>query len=80
MNKIRAHISLDTQKKILDFITQMNLEPDIYFIENESGTCRVDAHSMLGVIYASGDFVTEMYLVNETENGYFPFFINEYRV
>ena len=79
-NRIRAQIRLDTQQKILDFTNYLNNEVGRYSVEDVSGERRVDARSLLGLIYASGDFGDEMYLVNETDNGYFPNFINNYRV
>ena len=71
-NRIRAQIRLDTQQKILDFTNYLNNEVGRYSVEDVSGERRVDARSLLGLIYASGDFGDEMYLVNETDNGYFP--------
>lgn len=79
-NRIRAQIRLDTQQKILDFTNYLNNEVGRYSVEDVSGERRVDARSLLGLIYASGDFGDEMYLVNETDNGYFPNFVNNYRV
>ncbi len=79
-NRIRAQIRLDTQQKILDFTNYLNNETGRYSVEDVSGERRVDARSLLGLIYASGDFGDEMYLVNETNNGCFPNFVNNYRV
>ena len=79
-NRIRAQIRLDTQQKILDFTNYLNNEVGRYSIEDVSGERRVDARSLLGLIYASGDFGDDMYLINETDNGYFPNFVNNYRV
>ena len=78
-NRIRAQIRLDTQQKILDFTNYLNNETGRYSVEDVSGERRVDARSLLGLIYASGDFGDEMYLVNETNNGCFPNFVNNYR-
>lgn len=80
MNRIRAQIRLDTQKKILEFTSQMLNVVGHYTVENYNGSLRVDALSLLGLMYASGDFGDEMYLVNETDNGYFPNFVDNYRV
>lgn len=79
-NRIRAQIRLDTQQKILDFTNYLNNETGRYSVEDVSGERRVDARSLLGLIYASGDFGDEMYLVNEANNGCFPNFVNNYRV
>ena len=78
-NRIRAQIRLDTQQKILDFTNYLNNETGRYSVEDVSGERRVDARSLLGLIYASGDFGDEMYLVNETNNGYFPSKIDAFR-
>jgi len=43
------------------------------------GKHRVNARSYLGMIYASAEFGDHMFLVNETEDGVFPAFINSYR-
>ena len=44
------------------------------------GVYRANARSLLGVMYAMTDFNDEMYLVNETEDGEFPFAVDKYRV
>jgi hypothetical protein len=78
---MRAKIRLDTMTEVADFVRQLNSDGSInkYTIENEAGNHRVNARSYLGVIYASAEFGDGMYLVNETEDGVFPAFINAYR-
>ena len=78
---IRARIRLDTVGEVTEFIRRLNSDGTInkYTVENNDGKHRVDARSYLGMIYASAEFGNQMYLVNETEDGVFPAFINEFR-
>lgn len=76
----RAHIYLDTQKKILDFMSIMTKQTDTFMLENLDGKERANASSMLGVLYASGDYGDEMYLVNETNDGFFPNELEAFRI
>jgi hypothetical protein len=50
-----------------------------YSVEDAEGIHRVSARSYLGMIYASAEFGDYMYLMNETEDGYFPNFVNDFR-
>ena len=52
---------------------------DKYVLENEDGTFRTEARSFLGTLYFSTEHGDNTYLVNETEDGVFPAFINSYR-
>ena len=78
---MRARIRLDTTKAVSDFVKILNSDGSInkYVVEDFDGRHRVNARSYLGMIYASAEFGEHMYLVNETEDGYFPAFINEFR-
>ena len=78
---IRARIRLDTTKDVNNFVIKMNSDGTInhYVVENLDGSHRVNARSYLGMIYASAEFGDYLYLINETEDGYFPAFINEFR-
>ena len=51
-----------------------------YIIEDYNGIERANARSLFGVIYALSDYAEQMFLVNETDDGNFPSFIDEYRV
>lgn len=78
----RTHIRLTTHKDAADFVSRLNSDgtTDKYIIEDFIGTQRANARSLLGVIYAMSDFNDEMYLVNVTNNGVYPNFIDTLRV
>lgn len=71
-------LNLNSQYRVLDFIMRMEDETDRYVIEDEQGFLRVNAHSITGVLYASRDF-DNLYLVNCTNDGYFPSFVEEFK-
>lgn len=79
---IRAHIRLNTPREADTFVAALNGDgtSDHYTIEDFSGTNRINARSLLGVIYALTEFNDEMFLVNDTVNGKFPSSIDKYRV
>ena len=57
----------------------MKAEEDSFLIVDFNGRQRADAKSLLGVMYAVAEFNDQLYLVNETNDGSFPSFIDEYR-
>jgi len=75
----RAHIRLNSQTDVIQFISALSKYEDAYAIENTSGTHRINAKSLLGVMYTMMDFPDELYLVNETNNGHIPAFVDGYR-
>lgn len=79
---IRAHIRLNTPREADTFVAEINRDgtSDHYSIEDFSGVNRINARSLLGVIYALTEFNDEMYFVNDTVNGKFPSSIDKYRV
>lgn len=81
MAHVRAHILIEGARQAADFVSKLNSDgtTNKFFIESKSGSDRVNARSLLGVIYASTEYPNEMYLVNDTEDGEFPVFINSYR-
>ena len=80
MSHVRAHIRLTTQGEVMDLIHDLREFSDHEFsIENFSGTQRANAKSLLGVLYASGDYGDEMYLINDTVDGEFPVAIDRFR-
>ena len=81
MPHTRAHIRLNTTREASEFVAQMNTDgtADKYIIEDFEGNQRANARSLLGVIYALSDFNDELYLVNTTRDGVFPFFVDAYR-
>lgn len=82
MPHTRAHIRLNTITDVTNFVAKINGvgTVDKYIIEDFAGDQRADARSLLGVIYAMTDYNDQMYLVNETQNGVFPNFVDAYRV
>ena len=81
MPHARAHIRPSTTREASEFVAQMNTDgtADKYIIEDFEGNQRANARSLLGVIYALSDFNDELYLVNTTRDGVFPFFVDAYR-
>ena len=78
----RTHIRLMTMNDIKNFVETLNTDgtADRYTIENASGSLRINARSIEGVIYAAVDYNDETYLVNETNDGVYPSGIDIYRV
>ena len=81
-NHARAHIRLSTMKEITSFVQLLNADgtADRYTIENANGSLRINARSLVGVIYAALDYNDETQLVNETNDGVYPSGIDEYRI
>lgn len=79
---IRAHIRLSTPSEASVLISELNSDGSTnhYTIENFDGTERVNARSLLGVIYALTDFNDEMFFVNETNPTFIPSCVDKYRV
>lgn len=82
MSYIRAHIRVNNPTEAAEFVSKLNSDgsTNSYVIENKDGKHRVNARSLLGVIYACTDYSDSMYLVNDSDDGNFPSFINDYRV
>lgn len=76
----RAHIRLNNQAEVITFIQELCKFEDTFSIENAAGNHRVDAKSVIGVMYTMLDVPDEMYLVNDTHNGVVPSFVDAYRV
>ena len=81
MGYSRAQIQLDTTKAVTEFVTTLNSDGSIdkYVIEDFDGVHRVDARSFLGVLYASAEFGGNLFLVNKTNDGHYPWVINKFR-
>ena len=77
----RAHIRLSTTADAAAFVSALNTDgtTDKYIIEDFKSVQRANARSLLGVVYALSDYNDQMYLVNETNDGHFPGFIDAYR-
>lgn len=82
MPHTRAHIRLNTMDEIKTFIDQFNRIGGIdkFMVEDFEGKQRVNARSLVGMIYAMTDFNDNMFIVNETTDGIFPNFIDTYRI
>lgn len=82
MGYVRAHIRLNTAAEATELISMLNSDGTTtrYTIESFDRTQRVNARSLLGVLYAITDFNDEMYFVNETEPTFIPSCIDKYRV
>lgn len=76
----RAHIRLNSQNEVISFIQELSKCEDEYSIENKQGAHRVNAKSVIGVMYTMMDFPDDMYLVNDTTDGFIPAFVDAYRV
>lgn len=76
----RAHIRLNNQAEVISFIQELSKCEDEYSIENRDGDHRVNAKSVIGVMYTMLDFPDEMYLVNDTTDGLIPAFVDPYRL
>ena len=76
----RAHIRLTSQAEVLQFVQGLSRSDDVFSIENKDGSRRIDAKSILGVLYFTFDLQDEMFLVNESNNGLIPAFVDQFRV
>lgn len=76
----RAHIRLTNQADMLGFIQRLSNFEDSFSIESRSGKQRVNAKSVIGVMYTMCDFPEEMHLVNDTHEGQIPAFVDQFRV
>jgi len=76
----RAHIRLSSQTEVIAFIQELCKHDDSFSIENTNGNHRVNAKSVIGVMYTMLDFPEELYLVNDTNDGVIPSFVDDYRV
>ena len=79
-NRIRAHIRLSSQAEVMTFIQGLSKFNDNFTIENRNGVHRVNAKSVIGVMYTMFDFPEEMYLVNDTRDGFIPSFVDQFRM
>ena len=51
-----------------------------YILENFDSTHVVDARSYLGALYFAVDHADDTFLVNLSEEGKIPFFVDKYRI
>ena len=76
----RAHIRLSSQAEVMAFVQGLSKLEDSFSIENRTAKHRVNAKSVIGVMYTMFDFADEMYLVNDTRDGMIPAFVDQYRM
>ena len=76
---VRARIYISSQKELLSFVNSFYETDDQFTVENRNGTSRVNAGSVIGMMYAMSEFSEEMYIVNRTRDGVFPSFIDKFR-
>ena len=77
---IRAHIALDTQPVILDFLRMMVGDSDNYVVESQDGSHCVNARSMLGLLYMATEHPKELFIRNLTHDGEFPPALDNFRL
>ena len=76
---VRAKIELSSRENIIDFIYALcDGSTDFFSIENFNGTMKVNARSILGMIYAVTEF-DALFLINDTTDGRFPASIDKFR-
>ena len=82
MSHTRAHIRFNKAKDVEDFIRSINSDgtTNKYILENFDSTHVVDARSYLGVLYFAVDHADDTFLVNLSEEGKIPFFVDKYRI
>lgn len=76
----RVHLLLTNQAEVMAFMQGLCNSEDAFSIESRAGLHRVNAKSVIGVMYTMFDFPDEMYLVIETHDGVIPAFVDAYRM
>lgn len=79
MAHTRAHIRLNNQTEAMGLVQALCNQSDDFSIENFNGDRRINAKSIIGVMYATLDFNDEMFLVNDA-GGVIPSSVDVYRV
>lgn len=79
MAHTRAHIRLNNQVDVMGFVQALYNHKDDFSIENFAGDLRINAKSLIGVMYAALDYNDSMFLVNDS-GGPIPSSIDVYRV
>lgn len=72
-----------TNQEAVEFVSLLNSDgtAEKYMLESADGRYRVDARSLLGVLYFTTEHNDDTYLVNETNpNFVFPTSIDKFRV
>ncbi|MBO7401509.1 MAG: hypothetical protein J6U10_00805 [Lachnospiraceae bacterium] len=78
----RTKVRLDRPEDAEKFVKLLNSDgsTDKFILENFDGSFKVDARSVLGVIYASVEWAGETYLVNTSRDGVYPSGIREFYI
>jgi len=76
----RAKVSIERPDEAEKFVRMLNSDgsTDKYVLENFDGSLRIEARSLLGVVYASVEWAGETYLVNLTNDNVYPSGIREF--
>lgn len=80
MSHVRAQINVTTQTEILKLIANLSNLDDTFTVENFNGSIRVNARSIMGMLYITAECGDQLYLVNNTHDGVFPALLDELRV
>lgn len=80
MSHVRAQINVTTQTEILKLISNLSNLDDTFTVENFNGSIRVNARSIMGMLYITAECGDQLYLVNNTHDGVFPALLDELRV
>lgn len=77
MEYYRTHIRLTTQQEAIEFISELNKDGSVnkYVLENFDGSERVNARSLLGVLYFTVEHNNDTYFVNMTNPQDEPLFL-----
>ena len=76
----RLHVRLYNQNHAAEFVSALNTWEDKFILESEDGMYRVNAKSIMGLLYFATEHNADMYLVNLTSNGYYPEGVMKFRV
>ncbi len=76
----RAKVCIDRPDSAEKFVKMLNSDgtTDKYVLENFDGSLRIEARSLLGVVYASVEWAGETYLVNLTHDNVYPSGLNDF--
>lgn len=81
MAHTRAKIRITTNTDAIELVSLLNSDGTAtrYSLENFNNTYRVNARSLLGVLYFTTEHNDDTYLVNDDEDGVFPLGIDKFR-
>jgi hypothetical protein len=80
MSYVRAEICIIKQSDILKLLSILSESEDKFTIENFDGSRKVNARSIMGVLYITAECGAELFLVNNTHDGVYPPAIDDMRV